>query len=218
MSLVIACDLRPSFGAIRNQGSRPTCVAFAISDAHAVVRSAFVPLSVEHLYYHAIWRTPGGRPEDGVSLPRILEALRLDGQAVETGWPYMDLLPADLTQWLPPATATPVFKRASVTGTAAMDAIVRHLDAGTPVVVTFLASLAFCSPDNGIVRPQAWDSDVDWHAVVAVGHAQSGSERLLLVRNSWGEPWGLSGHAWVDPNYLAPRLSGFATMAPPGSV
>lgn len=217
MSLVIACDLRPSFGAIRNQGSRPTCIAFAISDAHAVVRSAFVPLSVEHLYYHAVQRTPGGHPEEGVSLPRILEALRMDGQTVESGWPYMDMLPIDLTQWLPPATATPVFKRDSVTGTAAVGEIVRHLDAGTPVVVTFMASTVFCSPDSGIVRLQASDSDIAWHAVLAIGHAQSGSERLLLVRNSWGESWGLSGHAWVDLNYLVPRLSGFATMVPTGS-
>ena len=83
MSPVILCDLRRSFGAIRNQGSRPTCVAFAVTDAHAVTRDDLTELSVEHLYYHAVQRTPSGHPKDGVSLPKILEALLFDGQAAE---------------------------------------------------------------------------------------------------------------------------------------
>jgi hypothetical protein len=213
VSLAVACDLRPAFGLIRDQGSRPTCVAFAVSDAHATARGVIAPLSVEHLYYHAVQRTAGGHPKDGVSLAKILEALRLDGQAVESGWPYLDPLPNDLSQWAPPATATPVFKRDSITAGAAIDAIIARLDTGVPVVVTFMVSLAFCAPVNGLIQARAADSDVDWHAVIIVGHARDGSKRLLLVRNSWGETWGTGGYAWVDSDYLAPRLGGLAMMA-----
>ena len=130
MSLVISCDLRPAFGPVRDQGSRPTCVAFAVSDTHAVARGAFAALSVEHLYYYAVQRTPGAHPNDGVSLPTILEALRLDGQAAEAGWPYLNSLPVDLTSWSPPATATPVFKRDSMAVALVIDAIMKQLDTG----------------------------------------------------------------------------------------
>jgi hypothetical protein len=38
MAIDILCDIRPRFGPARDQGPRPTCLAFAISDAHAALR------------------------------------------------------------------------------------------------------------------------------------------------------------------------------------
>jgi hypothetical protein len=46
LSLVVSRDLRPFFGAVRDQGSRPTCIAFALSDAHAAARGAFTLLAI----------------------------------------------------------------------------------------------------------------------------------------------------------------------------
>ena len=217
MSLSVLFDLRPSFGPVRNQGARPTCLAFAVSDAHAAARGSIEALSAEHLYFHAVQRTPGGHPRDGVTLRTILDALRLDGQSAETGWPYLDSLPADLKLWLPPATAQPVFKRESVTGPSGIDLILGYLASGMPTVITLMISVAFCQPEGGIVTARPADPDLAWHAVIAVGEAKDSDRRLLLIRNSWGEAWGIGGYAWIDSEYLAPRLSSVATIKPDGA-
>lgn len=218
MTPQILCDLRSSFGDVRNQGSRPTCIAFAVSDAHAVARGGFQILSVEHLYYHAVRRTPSAQPQDGVSMPVILDALRHDGQAAELGWPYVDPLPADLAAWKPPPSATPIFKRETVAGVAMLDRVIRHLDAGTPVVVTLMVSQSFCTAEHDVIAEASNDPDVAWHAVVAVGHGKRSSRRALLIRNSWGVEWGLGGYCWLDEGYVAARVKRFAAMSATGSV
>ena len=53
-SITVRKDLRGRFGPARDQGLRPTCLAFATSDAHAAVRdTTWCRLSCEYLYYHA---------------------------------------------------------------------------------------------------------------------------------------------------------------------
>ena len=61
MEVTIDCDLRSMFGPVRHQGIRPTCMAFAASDAHAAVRPDWVPLSCEFAYFHALKRDGGTR-------------------------------------------------------------------------------------------------------------------------------------------------------------
>jgi hypothetical protein len=91
--LSIETDLRPLFGPARDQGERPTCLAFAASDAHAGLRADWVPLSCEFAFYHA-QRRSNSSPLQGATLESILEALRHDGQPAEAGWPYLTDLPS----------------------------------------------------------------------------------------------------------------------------
>ncbi|MGC3944394.1 MAG: C1 family peptidase [Chryseolinea sp.] len=44
------------------------------------------------------------------------------------------------------------------------------------------------------------------HAVLAVATGMLGKKKLVLVRNTWGDTWGLSGYAWLSKRYLDPRV------------
>src|SRR4051812_6529540 len=97
--MTISADLRASFGDARDQGRRPTCAAFAASDLHAFQFGQFAEFSVEFAFYHAVQRKPNRDPSSGVPLNLLSEAIEKDGQPLESGWPYVKTLPADLSLW-----------------------------------------------------------------------------------------------------------------------
>src|SRR5439155_7286636 len=84
----VSHDLRNLFGPVRDQGQRPTCLAFAASDTHAGARPGWNPLSCEFAFHRAQQR--GKRPPSrGATLDHMLATLRLDGQPQEADWPYL---------------------------------------------------------------------------------------------------------------------------------
>ena len=207
--IAIKTDLRHLLGPVRDQGPRPTCLAFAASDGHAALRDGLMPLSCEYAYFHAQRR--GRRaPDQGATLSTMLDALRLDGQPSESGWPYLDMLPD--SGWTPPSVTGPCFGRKG--GEAALDlaAILTSLEAKQPVMLLSSLSASFFRPSNeGIVNPtddEMPDSNLR-HAILAVGHGLADGQSAILVRNSWGAGWGVEGHAWLTEKFLKPRL--FAT-------
>jgi C1A family cysteine protease len=95
-----------------------------------------------------------------------------------------------------------------------VDNICARLDANQPVVLIIKISERFYAPNGeGIVVGTPPDPDVGYHAVVAVGYGIADGERLILIRNSWGNSWGLNGYAWLVEDYLELRLRDVATMA-----
>ena len=56
------------------------------------------------------------------------------------------------------------------------------------------------------------------HAVIAVGHGTTETQRVILVRNSWGERWGANGHAWLSEAFLTSRLFAAATLTDNANV
>jgi len=214
MTVKISRDLRHLFGPVRDQGQRPTCLAFAASDAHAALRGVWSPLSCEYAFYHAQKRATRS-PHDGATLPSMLESLRQYGQPHETAWPYLDVLPADLAQWQPPVVLTPIFRRAGDTGTETVDAIIAELEKDRPALTLIRLSRSFdwIAADH-IVDPAANERPelLRRHAVVAVGHGEAKGQRVVLVRNSWGDGWGDHGYGWLTENFLGPRVFRIAIL------
>lgn len=205
MSIVVHKDLAHTFGVARDQGARPTCLAFASSDCHAATLGPWEPLSCEWIYHRAQARS-GRSHAEGATLSSMLDALRYDGQPIEGEWPYLQEV---IEPWAPPAGSPMVFRALGSTTTPDVEAIVSLLDSGLPAVLLMTLSRSFYLPDpDGVVRP-AVDERPDLairHAVVATAHGSLGGRSMVRVRNSWGAAWGADGSAWLDRDFLAARL------------
>ena len=212
MAAAIDCDLRSLFGPVRDQGARPTCMAFAASDAHAAKRPGWEPLSCEFAYFHALKRD-GGTPDKGATFAGMLDAIKLDGQPPEHVWPYLATVPTDKASWKPPTKPTPLYRRQSARGHSSLVEVIQLLDKGAPVILTMTLSDAFYRPDaEGLIAAREAPDPKSRHAVIAVGHGRNSLSKIILIRNSWGSLWGIGGYAWLSEDYLTARLYGFAEM------
>jgi len=212
--ITIKSDLRGLFGPVRDQGQRTTCLAFAASDAHAAMRGAWAPLSCEYLFFHA-QRRANRKPTQGALLVSVLEALRLDGQPHESGWPYLVDLPADLSHWVPPPGVSRLFRRAGEEELSAIDTIIGELEQAHPVIVLTRLSWSFdwVKPDGIIDEAVGEQPDFGRrHAVIAVGHGDIRGQRAVLIRNSWGDGWGAGGYGWLTEKYVLPRVFQLAIL------
>lgn len=213
-AVTVLKDLRAELGAARNQGARPTCLAFATSDAHAALRPGWLPLSCEFAFYHA-QRRAGRPPDRGATLAAMLAALRSEGQPAEAGWPYLVATPSDAATWAPPAEVGPRFGRAGATHSPSFSAVVAELNADRLMILLLMLSPTFYTPtSDAVIRPAPGETPepARRHAVVAVGHGTVGGERAILARNSWGPSWGAAGHGWLTEAFVAPRLFAAALL------
>lgn len=178
-----------------------------MSDAHAAsIGAPWSPLSCEYLFYHAKKRdkTPA---HQGTTPTAAMAALEHDGQPVEGEWPYLPDLPTDLTTWKPPAKIGTLFRRKSKANGAAFEEIWKGVEGDQPTLVVMDLSVAFFTPDtDGLIDSPEPPDPAMKHAVLAVATGMLNKNKLVLVRNSWGGTWGLSGYGWLSERYLDPRV------------
>lgn len=212
MSITATVDLRPLFGAARNQSVRPTCTAFACSDLHASCRQPWTALSCEYAFQKGV-RRQGTTPYGGVYLHHMLDVIEHDGQPVEAAWPYLVAVPSDLTKWIPPGAIGSLFYGLGQSLKGDLAAVRAELDQNRPTLIVMTISNGFYVPDSdGVIDSAEVVDPSRIHALVAVGYGVCGQETFTLVRNSWGPAWGLQGYGWISDRYLAPRLQQFATI------
>jgi C1A family cysteine protease len=114
---------------------------------------------------------------------------------------------------MPPINVVDVFQRDSTRQSSAFDHVWLQVENGNVVVLSMTLSAAFYIPDVfGVVDATEAPDSAMRHAVVAVGTGQRGTTRFLLVRNSWGESWGISGYGWLSEAYAADKITATLTL------
>ena len=216
-SVTIAVDLRPGFGAVRSQGQRPTCLAFAASGCHGnSIGKGSGELSVEYAFYHAVERTAAKDRSTGVNFETMSTALAADGQPEEAGWPYIpDLSPDD--DWSPPANPGTVYNGKLDMISCDLGSVRNELEEGHPVLLIVDISKSFYRvASESIINARVAERREGTHAVIAVGFGYLDTEVCYLIRNSWGATWASNGYAWLHEDYLEPRLRAAGSFCPEG--
>lgn len=196
--------------AVRDQGCRPTCLAFAASDAHAHARGfPKVALSPEYAFYHAAQRMGALSSGQGVTMAATLDSLGAEGQPEEQHYPYTSLPPALPLSAPPSPFPQPTYKRVADRQSAEVDHLIDSLRASRAVIVILDITHQFdrATGNPALVEIAPNDRIRGRHAVVAVGLARNRLKvDYIKIRNSWGRSWGHEGHAWLSLPYLKQQI------------
>jgi len=204
-------DLRPQCPPVYDQGELGSCTAQAIAgaiefDQRRQRLPEFTPSRL-FIYYNerviedSVDQDMGAMARDGI------KAVAAVGAPPETDWPY------DIDRFAdrPPERA---YRDGEKHRIARYERLPRELDhmkaclaAGFPIVFGFSVYESF---EGEVVRrsgrlemPAPDERVIGGHAVLAVGYIQQ--ERRFIVRNSWGQGFGMDGYFTMPYDYLLER-------------
>ena len=206
-------DLRANCPRVQNQGSLGTCTAHALAAVYAyeqrVQKMRVITPSRLFIYYNERLLTHQRSLNCVVRLRDAIKAVAKRGVCLESLWPYSEA--PDRLRKRPSKEA---FDRAATRkiveyhriarGTAKRGAFLKHLKQcladGCPFLFGFMLYKSFETKEvkrTGIMPLPDWrrERPLGGHAVMAVGYDDR--RMSVLVRNSWGPQWGLSGYFWM---------------------
>ena len=195
-------DLRAEQGPVYGQGALGSCTAFAITKGlreHLQRKNGerTVPLSALYGYYetrrlagHNVFKDTGGTILEG------MKALKESGSAPELLWPY-EISKFHIMPTVEAYMAAQEFKVTQTVQLAGLEDVKAALAKGHSVAFGFVSVGKIMSPDaDGVMpMPQPGDPIHGGHAMLAVGYDET--RQQLIVRNSWGDAWGLGGYAYL---------------------
>lgn len=192
-------DHRSTQTPVRDQGDRPTCVAFAVSGAHEWHAGDATVRSTEDAMWaaHQIGEVQG---REATTVSWALEGLERHQHTCEASWPY------GTPRWSsgrPSAARDAANRRAlppwSDLGAATFDMVTAEMQAARPVVLTLAVVTAAWYHTASLIDAEPGMKTPGNHAVLAVG-ALVEPDRLI-IKNSWGPAWGEHGYGYVTRRY-----------------
>ncbi|HMK30896.1 MAG TPA: C1 family peptidase [Terriglobales bacterium] len=202
-------DLRSQFPGVYDQGQLGSCTANAIAgafqfDQRKLNLKEFVPSRL-FIYYNerkiegTVDQDSGARIRDGI------KTTVKTGVCPESDWPYI------IQQFVgppPPQTLVDAPKNRAISYhrvTQSLNQMKGCLAEGYPFVFGFTVYDSFESPQvaktGQVPMPAPGENQIGGHAVVAVGYDDS--QQRFIVRNSWGDAWGMKGYCTMPYAYLA---------------
>ncbi|MCI0723922.1 MAG: hypothetical protein L0338_33935 [Acidobacteria bacterium] len=200
-------------GRVKDQGDRPTCVAFAVSSLHEYWRDVTIgqsgavtlDLSEEFLYYGCKQRD-GLVAKSGTTIVAASEWLKDIGQCVEILHPYGS---SDSSLRKPSAAAFSDAERRRVNAVVSRalrwDLLQRDLKGQVPVVgVIEVFESALRVEKSGLLSsPKSNERRLGLHAVLLLDVESIPQDNQVLFLNSWGAGWGDRGVGRFDAMYFA---------------
>lgn len=183
----------------RDQGQRPTCIAFALSELNLRYAPEIEALSPEYVYQGAANLTPDWVPGAGVRLGVALRAAS-SGQPVEADFPYQATEPAAPV----PSPPTGFGLYGSTLSFRALDpeSIAQAIRCQIPIGLAMKLTRSFYYPVDGIIAFESVPVSNVLHAVTVVGLGWNEGVLYFRIRNSWGDGWGMRGQAWLSGDYI----------------
>ncbi|MDQ1087507.1 C1 family peptidase [Siphonobacter sp. SORGH_AS_1065] len=213
-ALPASVDLSPGCPPVYNQGGLGSCTANALGAAFEFAKTqqqkpTFRPSRL-FLYYNERVMINTVLSDSGAFLRDGVKSLNKDGVCPEADWTYDDSsAPGSKFTKKPPQTC---YKKALKNQVLSywrvpnnLNSIKGCLSEGFPFSFGFTVYDSFMSQavrETGIMPlPNLATEHVrGGHAVLAIGYDDA--KQAVLVRNSWGENWGLGGNFWMPYAYI----------------
>jgi C1A family cysteine protease len=202
-------DLRAQCPPVYDQGQLGSCTANAIGAAIQFEQmkqkqKAFTPSRL-FIYYNERVMEGTVDSDSGAQIRDGIKSVGSIGACPETEWPY------DITKFQIKPPDPPCYKDAALGKVVQYQRVAQTpnqmkgcLASGYPFVFGFTVYDSFESPQvaqtGQVSMPQAGEAAIGGHAVLGVGYDDK-SQRFM-VRNSWGDSWGIKGYFTMPYAYL----------------
>ena len=203
-------DLRNKCPKVYDQGDLGSCTANAIAFAYQFDEfrqneiEPFMPSRL-FIYYNERKMEGDVSNDSGAAIRDGIKSINVQGVCPESEWPYnID----DFTDE-PSEQCYEDAKNYYSVEYNRVDQVIPQLKAclndGFPFVFGFSVYESFESPEvaeTGVMPiPKKNEKLLGGHAVAAVGY--DNSKKSFIIRNSWGEKWGLNGYFYMPYEYIS---------------
>ena len=203
-------DLRPQCPAVEDQGQLGSCTANALAGAleFLLLKDGvpFEDFSRLFIYYNERQIEHTIKSDSGAMLRDGIKTLAAQGVCSEKKWPYK----ISRFRLKPPPSCYKEAVKHRITSyhrVITLDEMRTCLAEGFPFVFGFTVYESFESQEvaqtGRVNMPAKNERQLGGHAVMAVGYDDP--EKRFIVRNSWGEAWGMKGYFTMPYQYLADR-------------
>ncbi|NOW95475.1 C1 family peptidase [Mucilaginibacter sp. SG564] len=202
-------DLRAQCPPVYDQGELGSCTANAIAAAFQfeLIKQKLTVFSPSRLFIYYNERVLEGhvKADSGAQLRDGVKSVATLGVCDESLWPYnVSKFATKPTKTLYTSALKNKALQYTRLNNAAINELKTCLAGGNPFVFGFTAYQSFegdAVAKSGVLpMPSDTESVIGGHAVMAVGYDDQKS--AFIVRNSWGDSWGLKGYFYMPYDYI----------------